>query len=242
MISQEKNGTKGRILIVEDDAHLAESLARYLGIEGYETVVAESAIKCYVSLDADPFDLVVLDLSLPDQDGLVLARYIRSNTNAAIIMLSARTAIDDRRMGYDAGAHLFLAKPIDFAEFTRSIEGTLHSRANEPQAVRTSAYEAIQESWVMLRGDWALMAPSGERAHLTSKEWDLLEVLSEESNEVVSREAILKTLGYPNNESGHHSLESTLYRLRKKTAEMGSQPIKTFHGNGYGFMAPLRVL
>jgi len=239
-IQTEKNGKS--ILIVEDDRDLAESMNMYLELEGYQVTTATNAISCYVELYNSTFDLDLLDLSLPDQDGLILARYLRNNTQTAIMVLSARSTIEDRRMGYDAGAHVFIAKPVDFGELSGSIAALLDSMGKDSQTQQTAETEPQEERWLMLRSDWDLVSPSGAHARLTAKEWDLLVALSARCNKMVSRESILKTLGYTNNEYGHRSLESILYRLRKKTSDMGANPIKTFHGNGYGFMAPLVVI
>uniref|UniRef100_A4SD95 Two component transcriptional regulator, winged helix family n=1 Tax=Chlorobium phaeovibrioides (strain DSM 265 / 1930) TaxID=290318 RepID=A4SD95_CHLPM len=239
-IQTEKNGKS--ILIVEDDRDLAESMSIYLELEGYQVTTATNAISCYVELYNSTFDLALLDLSLPDQDGLVLVRYLRANTPTAIMALSARSTIDDRRMGYDAGAHVFIAKPVDFKELVQSIAALLDSMANDSQTREVAETEPQEEPWLMLRSDWDLVSPSGSHTHLTAKERDLIILFSARCNEMISREKILKALGYTNNEYGHRSLESILYRLRKKTSDTGTNPIKTFHGNGYGFMAPLVVI
>lgn len=228
-----------KILVVEDDADLGESIARYLKHEGHEVRVVGTAIKCYVALDASRFDLAVLDLSLPDQDGLILARYLRSNTRTAVLVLSARTTVEDRRMVYDAGAHLFIGKPVDFEQLGDAILHILDCAGEERDDNDPLPNEQHEGTWLMLQTDWDLVSPSGERAHLSAKEWDLMQVLANNANAVVSRESLVTALGYTHNEYGNRSLESILYRLRKKTAVMGNCPIKTYHGNGYGFMAPV---
>lgn len=232
---KEENERK-KILIVEDDADLAESIATYLALENYSVTVVGSAGKCYVAMEATAFRIAILDLSLPDQDGLVLARYLRSNTRTIVLMLSARSTLDDRRMGYEAGAHLFMAKPVDFAELASAVAKLIHTASEPDQA---APIEAAQGSWRLQQSDGNLISPAGEELHLTTKEWDLLKLLAMRNNEVVPRECLLKALGYPLDEYGHRSLESILYRLRKKGAATGGLPLRTSHGNGYGFMAPL---
>lgn len=230
-----------KILVVEDDADLADSIAMYLRMEGYEATVAGSALKCYVEADGSHFDLAILDLSLPDQDGLVLARYLRSNTRTIVLILTARTTLDDRRMGYEAGAHMFVAKPIDFAELADSIAYLLGTASGAGRSEEQAEQSNDAGNWQLLRVEAELVSPAGDRTRLTTKEWDLLVLLSERYNEVVPHERLLKALGYPLDEYGRRSVESILYRLRKKMAGTGGIPLRTFHGNGYGFMAPLVV-
>jgi len=123
-------------------------------------------------------------------------------------------------------------------------------RQGPAPAVRQTGTRAKTESrsdreqeggWSLLRLESELVSHSGERTHLTTKEWELLKLLSENCNEAVPRKTLLTELEYPNTEYGHRALESILYRLRRKSAETGGLPLKTYHAGGYGFMAPLTV-
>lgn len=230
-----------KILVVEDDLDLGESIAKYLRLEGHLVTLVGTAGKCYVETDRTEFDLAILDLSLPDQDGLVLARYLRSNTRTTLLMLSARSTLDDRRMGYEAGAHLFVAKPVDFAELAGSVACLLGTRDASCREGTKPDGDVEEGGWQMRRTEGDLVSPSGERVRLTTKEWDLLELLAEHCNEVVPRERLVTAMGYAYDEYGQRSLESILYRLRRKTGPMGGTPLRTHHGSGYGFMAPLTV-
>jgi len=195
-----------KLLIVEDDADLAQSLSMYMKLEGYAVTVVGTAGKCYVETDRMQFDLTILDLSLPDQDGLVLARYLRSNTRTLVLMLSARSTIDDRKMGYEAGAHLYIAKPVDLAELATSI-ATLISATSESLQAESRSDGEQEGGWSLLRLENELVSPSGERTHLTTKEWELLKLLSESCNAAVPRKKLMTELEYPNTEYGHRALE-----------------------------------
>ncbi|MWV54397.1 response regulator transcription factor [Chlorobium phaeovibrioides] len=227
------DGSRG-ILIVEDDADLADSLAAYLRFDGYVVTVVGSAFACYRALGVTGYALAILDLSLPDQDGLVLAKYLRFNTSMRIIILTARTSIDDRAMGYDAGADEYFGKPVDFQEISAAVSRLLMSSGADDGVA--------SHGWTLLNSTWELVSPMGDRYVLTSKEFSLVQALAVGIGVVVPHEELLRALGYTNDEYGRRSLETIMYRLRKKITQDDGIPIKTSHGSGYTFTAPLALV
>jgi len=231
-----------RIIIVEDDRDLLENMVKYLTLCGYEVTGAASAREFYYHLSRQTYLLAVLDIGLPDQSGLVLAEYVRNNTNMWIIMLTARSTLDDKLAGLKSGADFYLVKPIDCSELAATITN-LFARLDAAPAV--SELESLRESdtleqWKLERKGWTLITPRGDSIKLTSKEFEFIASLSMRSNTIVARRDILKILDYPSTEQASHALESMIYRLRKKIEEAGCEfPVKTSHGTGYCLSADI---
>ncbi len=235
------NTTK-RIIIVEDDQDLLENMVKYLTLAGYEVTGAASAREFYSHLSRQPYMLAVLDIGLPDQSGLVLAEYVRKNTDMWIIILTARSTLDDKLAGLKCGADFYLVKPIDCSELAATI-ANLFVRINETPSIPEP--ELLKEAetfaqWKLERNNWMLITPKGDSIKLTSKEFEFLTSLSLRSNTIVARRDILKTLDYPSTEQASHALESMIHRLRKKIEEANCVfPIKTSHGIGYCLSADI---
>ena len=231
-----------RIIIVEDDRDLLENMVKYLTLCGYEVTGAASAREFYYHLSRQTYSLAVLDIGLPDQSGLVLAEYVRKNTSMWIIMLTARSTLDDKLAGLKSGADFYLVKPIDCSELAATITN-LFARLDAAPAV--SELESLRESdtleqWKLERKGWTLITPRGDSIKLTSKEFEFIASLSMRSNTIVARRDILKILDYPSTEQASHALESMIYRLRKKIEEAGCEfPVKTSHGTGYCLSADI---
>ncbi len=232
-----------RILIVEDDVAILKCVQQYLTQNGYEVTAVSSAHEFYQHIFRESYAVVVLDVGLPDQNGLILAEYARKNTEMRIIIYSGHDTIDDQLAGHYAGADLYLVKPIDFRQLSASIAGLL-SRMVEPAIPQHILAEQPppplpkqQEHWRLISRRWVLQSPQGNEIKLTNKELDFMIQLISNSNTVVPRFELLVKLGYLNNESGHHSLQSLVNRLRKKIEFHNTQsPIQTSYGIGYTFL------
>ena len=226
-----------QVIIVEDDKPLLKSVIKFLTLDGYEVTGVSSAYEFYRQMFAKPYAVAILDLGLPDQSGLVLAEYVRKNTEMRIIIFTARATIDDQLAGHQAGADIYLVKPIDFRQLSAAIE-TLLSRLTPPSILPQSVTEKPQqpkpEHWRLISTQWTLQTPEGECIKLTGKELDFMTLLVSNPNTVVSRLELLEKLGYFNSESGNHSLQSLINRLRHKIASSSSQsPIQASHSVGY---------
>lgn len=238
-----------RIIIVEDDKDFRESMVESLVLSGFDVTGVASALEFYRELATNKYLLAILDLGLPDQNGMVLAKYIRSNTDMRIIVLTAQSSLDSRITAYQAGADIYLLKPVDFSELAASIHSILgrldyqsfvSQKGNdiEPDLLNKETRE-----WQLIRSDRDLYSPKHEIIKLSSKEFDLIEALASSSSKIVARQDLLNTLGYSNNKYGNRSLDVLIYRLRKKKATGKTRiPIKTFHGSGYGFSAPIAIV
>ena len=216
-----------KIIVVEDDRDFRESMVEYLSLAGIDVTGVASALEFYNTITKDSYQIAVLDIGLPDQNGLVLAEFIRKNTDMRIVMLTAQASLDTKITAYRSGADMYLVKPIDFAELVASIQ-SLFGRINvdaeptvqaRPQAEIPPA-KASEPRWSLLRHDFCLLAPRGRKVSLTSKEFDLLEKLAASSSEVVERQALLQALAYDNDELGNKALDALIHRLRRKKDEL----------------------
>lgn len=227
-----------RIIVIEPDYDLRERLVGCLGTENHHVTGIASAIACYQELAKAPFDLAVINAKLPDQDGFILVRYLRSNTQSRILLFSDDAAMDSRLKGYEAGADLYLAIPFDLRALAAAAGGLLQrlSLHNTSLEVREEP-----EGWVLLTTEWVLVSSSGIRLQLTPKELAFLGCLARNPGEVVARPECLARLGYAVDDNGSRLLDALVYRLRKKFPCVYGLPIKTISGTGYSFAAPIET-
>lgn len=225
-----------RILLVEDDNDLRESVEECLNLAGYDIKGVSSGMDCYRALGESAFDIAIVDLGLPDQDGFILAKYIRSNTPMKVIILTARNAVEDRVRGYDAGADLYLVKPVDYRELTAAIR-SLGERIHPTQEPRGSSCD----KWFLSREKWHLVAPDGTVVPLTGRELHFVDALLATPGKPVRRETIIEQLGYSDAEYASRAMDSLVRRLRRKieSSTRCEPPIRTVHAIGYCFSAPI---
>jgi two-component system response regulator MprA len=217
-----------RILVVDDDLAVCRSIDRALRLEGYEVDTVSTGGEALEALVLNPPDALVLDLQLPDIDGLAVCRRIReAGDDTPILMLTARHGIDDRVQGLDAGADDYLVKPFALEELLARLRALLRRR-----------FEG--EGGVLRFGELALDLASreahrGERAFvLTRIEFDLLELFLRHPRQVLTREVLLNRVWGFDFDSGTNSLAVYVGYLRRKT-EAGGEPrcIHTVRGVGY---------
>ncbi len=242
-----------QIIIVEDDNDFLDSMMEYLSLSGFEVTGVKSALEFYYSISLQQYQLVILDIGLPDQNGIVLADYVRKNTDMRIIMLTAQSSLESKVAAYQAGADVYLVKPIDFAELSASLYsllGRLDTQLQTLQDPNTAkkrkqaplTTKPVLAQWTLSRSNWTLCTPMEEEIKLTSKEFNLLESLASNPNEVIGRQELLNILEYENDEFGNSSLDALIHRLRHKKGEFnGKIPIKTAHGTGYCFSSPIII-
>ena len=218
-----------RILVVDDDKAVRDSLKRALVLEGYDVDLAADGAEALKSLTQASPDAMILDLQLPDIDGLEVCRRLRSlGDRTPVLMLTARDAINDRVEGLDAGADDYLVKPFNLAELFARLRALLRRRA------------PIQDSEVLRFEDLALdlssrEAKRGDRViDLTKIEFDLLEMFLLHPRQVLTRELILDQVWGYDFDSGTNSLAVYVGYLRRKTEE-GGEPrlLQTVRGVGY---------
>ena len=227
----------GTIIVVEDDADLREQMVAYLSLSGFAASGVGSAAEFYRRMAVESCDIVVLDLRLPDEDGLAIAAHVRAHTATGIVMVTARNRIDDRVRGHEAGADAYLPKPVDMRELVAIIKSLQRRLGGDtPQAARISG-------WRLDCSAFTLSAPGGQTVAVTPNEMALLRALAAAAGTVVGRGALLGVLGYDPCDVGNRNLDAALRRLRLKVAELTdtSLPIRTVHSVGYLFAEDMDV-
>jgi two-component system, OmpR family, response regulator MprA len=217
-----------RILVVDDDLAVCRSIDRALRLEGYEVDTVASGGEALEAVASNSPDALVLDLQLPDLDGLAVCRRIRdAGDDTPILMLTARHGIDDRVQGLDAGADDYLVKPFALEELLARLRALLRRRFEGEGGV--------------LRFDELTLDLASREAHrgarafpLTRIEFDLLELFLRHPRQVLTREVLLNKVWGFDFDSGTNSLAVYVGYLRRKT-EAGGEPrcIHTVRGVGY---------
>ena len=227
------------VILVEDDTDLRGSLVEMLELSGFYADGYDSAHEFYQALNTIRYDVAIVDLGLPDQSGLKIVEFLREKTNMGIVILTARTSLNDRILGYDCGADYFFSKPVDTLELIAAIKN-LHSRL---VGALPNIDDAL-ECWRLNKSSWRLASPDGRDVELTSKELQFLDILMQQTNENVTRKYIMTVLGYSEDMYGSRSLDSLVKRLRKKVASALDieLPIRTVHAVGFCFSAPCHIL
>jgi DNA-binding response OmpR family regulator len=235
-----------RIIFVDDDPSFLSVILKYLQKSGYPVTSVSSAIDFYRELDKQPYALAIIDVGLPDQCGLVLTKYVRENSSTRILLLSGDTSPETRIEGYEAGADQFLTKPVNFRLLDAAVANLIERAARQTDGLSEVLISKVEEkscshTWRLLTEGWALVTPAGEKLHLTGKEYVFIHKLVETPSVPVSRTILLKELGYSHDEHGNRSLESLIYRLRKKISPNLETPVKTVNGTGYIFTAKIEI-
>jgi DNA-binding response OmpR family regulator len=216
-----------KLLVVEDEPKLARSLEKGLQAEGYIIDVANDADTAATLVDAGSYDLVLLDWMIPGQlDGPGLIKKWRSaHEQAPILLLTARTTIGDRVHGLDAGADDYLTKPFSFDELLARIRALLRRPKEHNGNTLTAGVLTIDViAHTVLVED--------KPAHLTAKEFQLLEYLMRHEGEVLSKDRLLDHVWSDDARVQHNTVETFVANLRKKIGE-GERIIKTVRGYGY---------
>jgi DNA-binding response OmpR family regulator len=227
-----------RILLVEDETHLAKGLKFNLEREGYEVVLAEDGAKALKSLEGEDFDLMVLDLMLPKIGGIEVARRIRqTNVRLPILMLTAKTAGEDRALGLEAGADDYIAKPFHLPELLLRIKGMLRRWEWYKVPMGGDPVVHFGACWIEFTTGKA-KGNEGE-FYLTTKEMLIMKLLVSKKGEAVSREELLeKVWGYgPGTET--RTVDNFIARLRKYFEKKPQKPrhILTVREKGYQFVS-----
>jgi two-component system response regulator MprA len=222
-----------RILVVDDDPGVRSSLERALRLEGYEVEAAPDGSSALRSLAVAPPDAVVLDLGLPDLDGLEVCRRLRSTgDDTPVLILTARDAVDDRVHGLDAGADDYLVKPFALAELLARLRALLRRRTGgEGETLRFGDLSLDMATREATRGD--------RQFTLTRIEFDLLELFLRHPRQVLTRDVILDRVWGYTFDSGTNSLAVYIVYLRRKTeAEGEHRYLHTVRGVGYVLRDP----
>ena len=222
-----------RILLIEDEESISEPLATALGREGFDVVVSATAAGGRERFHAEAFDLVLLDVMLPDGDGKDVLREIRSASRTPVIMVTARGEELERVLGLELGADDYVTKPFSAAELAARVRAVLR-RAD----VSTPSSEAVLEVGdVRMELDRHQVKSGGETVELTVKEFEVLRLLLENAGKVVRREQLIREVWDTSWFGSTKTLDVHVSALRKKLGDDPSSPrfIHTVRGVGFRF-------
>ncbi len=233
-----------QILVVDDDAAVRKLLEGYLADHGFRVHGAHNGASMTRKLAANAVDLVILDLILPGENGLDLAKDLRKVSNVPIIMLTGKGDEIDRVIGLEVGADDYLPKPFSPRELLARIRSVLRRSdgASEPATTEaTGRKKARFAGWTLDLGARQLRSPDGSEVELTPGEFDLLAVFVDRRNRVLSREQLLDLARNDDSAVFDRSIDVQVMRLRRKIEPNPKQPalIKTARTAGYVFVPPV---
>ena len=224
------------VLIADDDTILSQMLAEYLTTEGYDVTVVEDGIKALEALNQSPADIVVLDIMMPNLDGIETLKRIRASFQLPVIMLTARGDDLDRILGLELGADDYISKPCNPRELLARIKAVLRRTNQKPD---DTAPVSVGE--VLLDPRSREVHVNGDLVALTQTEFDLLHLLLLSPGEVVSKNTIsLEVLGKPLSQ-WDRSIDVHISNLRKKIgsdSDDAAEQIRTLRGAGSMYIVP----
>lgn len=217
-----------RLLLVEDEETLSSIVAKGLRNDGYAVDIANDGEEALYFYQINEYDLIVLDLNLPIIDGIDVLKQIRKNdNNTKILILSARTKVDDRILGLDNGANDYLIKPFDFGELEARIRNLLRREfVQTPTILKTNG--------IIIDTKLKKAEYYGKQLNLPRKEYAILEYLVIHKNEVISAEQLVEHIWDNEFDSFSNVLRYHICSLKKKLNEVSDMDIiKTIRGQGY---------
>ncbi len=221
-----------KILVVDDEALLVKGIRFNLQNEGYEVITGSNGLEA-VQLANDPaVGLIILDVMMPEMDGLTACEKIREFSHVPIIFLTAKSDDMDKLIGFDHGADDYLTKPFNILELKARVKALLRRAGNSGSSTNLLTIGAIS---LDLDGRNAIV--SGKTVDLTAKEFDVVEFLMRNANRVYSREALLDTIWAYEYRSDIRTVDVHIRRLREKLEENPAEPkyLMTKWGVGYYF-------
>jgi two-component system phosphate regulon response regulator OmpR len=233
------------ILVVDDDADIRELLEDFLGEQGYRVITLDSAESLRETLDRQVPDLVLLDVGLPGEDGLSLARYVRERFNLGIIMVSGAGDTLDRIIGLEVGADDYLAKPFDLRELHARVKSVLRRYRQNPAVADVNTTESDEQAQAVAFGigrldlqRHQLLNTDGAEIPVTAMEFDMLKVFADRPNRPLSRDQLLNLTQHRDWDPFDRSIDIRVARLRRKIEPDPDNPVylKTVRGVGYMFV------
>jgi DNA-binding response OmpR family regulator len=226
---------KTHLLVVDDDRETRDLLSMYFMEQGFDISTVQDGPDMDAWLAANSTDLVILDLMLPGEDGLSLARRLRGDYKLPIVMISARGEEIDRIVGLEVGADDYVPKPFNPRELLARVRAVL--RRSAPEDAASQASEASEFGEFRLNLDKRILTKGGAEIDLSRAEFDLLRVFVEHPNRVLSRDSIMDLLSGRERDPFDRSIDVRVTRLRHKIEDdpARSRFIRTVWGVGYQF-------
>jgi two-component system phosphate regulon response regulator OmpR len=230
--------TKATIMIVDDEPDLREVLEEYFTARGYNALTAQSATAARALAAEHPVDVALLDIAMPGEDGLSLARHLRERYGKlAIIMLTAAGTVVDRVVGLEIGADDYVSKPFDPRELLARVKSVLR-RTSADFSAELGAERVRIGRCLLDRSARRLIDEAGNEVPMSPLEFILLKALTDQPHRVLSRERILNMSGRDNWDPFDRSVDLRILRLRKKIEPDPEHPqyIRTVRNEGYRFV------
>jgi two-component system OmpR family response regulator len=231
------------ILIVDDEPAILDLVQDYLEAQGFRVSTALDGVEMDAVLGEGSVELVLLDLTLPGDDGLTLARRLRDTSGVGIIMLTSRAELSDRVIGLETGADDYLPKPFHLRELLARVKSVMRRSPSRAAPAREGPTIAHFDGWRLDYRSRALTSPAHDDVRLTSGEFDLLSAFLAHANEVISRDRLLELA---RNRAGgplDRTIDVQVGRLRRKLETDPQNPslIKTVRGGGYLLTASVEI-
>ncbi len=230
------------ILIVDDDAEIRTLLSRYLEKNGLRVGAVADGRAMWQALDRGAYDLIVLDLMLPGEDGLTLCRTLRTRSDIPVIMLTARGEETDRIVGLEMGADDYLPKPFSARELLARIKVILRRSRSLPQNLRPEDEREIRfGDWTLDTAQRNLVSPAGVVTPIGGAEYRLLRIFLAHPNRVLSRDQLVEMTQGKEADALDRSIDVQVSRLRRRLGDGPRDPsmIKTVRGEGYVLSVPV---
>jgi two-component system OmpR family response regulator len=230
------------IIIVDDEAPAREMVGDYLKMHGFAVTLCDGGKSLRGVIETNVPDLVVLDLNMPEEDGLSIIRDLKSRINVPVIMLTATASPIDRVVGLELGADDYVAKPCELRELMARIRSVLR-RSTKAPAAETGGAKAAKDQLVRFGTKWldleaqALRDDEGNEHPLTASEFGLLKVFAANPKRVLSRERLLELANARDAEAFDRAVDLRIMRIRRKIEIDPAKPavIRTIRGGGYLF-------
>ena len=214
-----------RLLLVEDDRSLGATLHERLLRESYDVAWVETKQRALKKLDEGLWDLIILDIGLPDGSGFELARHIKESTSVPIMFMTALSTAEHRLEGFEIGAEEFVPKPFHLRELLLRVK---HVLERHPVRRRVSCNGRLIEL-----DNRAIVQPDGRREHPAARDFDLLQLLVTSSPGVISRNQILDVLWGEDKFLNQRTIDNMIVRLRQSLGDTNSTFIRSVRGVGY---------
>ena len=231
----QRTRVEAHILVVDDDVAIRDLIREYLTENDFKVSVAETGADMDRVLAVEVVDLVILDLKLPDEDGLAIARRLRESLDLPIIILTGRKEEVDRVMGLELGADDYVTKPFSQRELLARIKAVLRRTEGKRATRRGESVRAFRfAGWELNTGTRKLRAPDGRNVELTNSEYALLVAFLKAPGRILTRDQLLESSRL-HDDIYDRSIDVQILRLRRKIEESPNQPtlIRTERGAGY---------
>ncbi|ARF16454.1 response regulator transcription factor [Sporosarcina ureae] len=229
------------LLLVEDDPEIARVIQDMLRVEGYEVTWATTGLEGWEDFQQSSYDLVLVDLMLPEMDGFILCKNIRWESNVPIIIISAKREDDDKVQGLQIGADDYVEKPFSLVELSARIQSQLRRWKRYNGTDTVSENKAVYKHELTIFWEQQKVVKEGDEIRLTATEFDLLKVLARNSERIFTKKELYEHVWNEVDTENAHTVTVHIKSLRSKLGDPVKAPqfIQTVWGTGYQFIGEL---